>query len=136
MRWTVIVGAVLLAAAALLAAGCGGGNEVGATPETVVGEVPTAPTTPAADVPALQLEGNATAGKGLFASNGCGSCHTLANAWATGTVGPALDETKPDFELAATRITEGKGGMPSFGDQLEPQQIADLAQYVADSAGG
>jgi mono/diheme cytochrome c family protein len=35
-----------------------------------------------------------------------------------------------------TRITLGQGGMPSFSEQLEPQQIADVAQYVVDSTGG
>ena len=31
-------------------------------------------------------------GKALFASNGCGSCHTLADAGSTAQVGPNLDE--------------------------------------------
>jgi mono/diheme cytochrome c family protein len=26
--------------------------------------------------------------------------------------------------------------MPSFADQLEPQQIADVAEFVSSSAGG
>lgn len=135
MRRTLILLALLLTAVTLLATGCLDGTEVGATPETVVGEIPTT-TTPAADLPALDLTGDAAAGEELFASNGCGSCHTLAAAGAAGTVGPNLDETTPDFELAVTRLTEGKGGMPAFGDQLEAQQIADLAQYVVESTGG
>jgi len=32
------------------------------------------------------------AGKTVFASNGCGSCHTLQAASATGKVGPDLDK--------------------------------------------
>jgi mono/diheme cytochrome c family protein len=135
MRRTTSLLALLLVAVALLAAGCLDGTEVGATPETVVGEVPTA-TTPAEDLPALGLEGDATAGKELFASNGCGSCHTLADAGASGAVGPNLDEAKSGFELAVTRLTKGQGGMPAFGEQLEPQQLADLAQYIVESTGG
>ncbi len=135
MRRTLPLLALLLTAVALLATGCLDGSDVGATPETVVGDVPTA-TTPAADLPALELEGNATAGKELFAGNGCGSCHTLADAGSSGAVGPNLDDAKPGFELAVTRLTKGQGGMPAFGDQLEPQQIADLAQYVVESTGG
>ena len=53
-----------------------------------------------------------------------------------GTVGPNLDDAKPSYELAVTRVTEGQGGMPKFGDKLEPQQIADVAQYVVDSTSG
>lgn len=135
MRRTTSLLALLLVAVALLAAGCLDGKEVGATPETVVGEVPTA-TTSAEDLPALALEGDAAAGKKLFASNPCGSCHTLADVGSSGTVGPNLDTSQPSFELAVTRLTKGQGGMPAFGDQLEAQQIADLAQYVVESTGG
>jgi mono/diheme cytochrome c family protein len=135
MRRSLILLALLLAGVALLTAGCLDGTEVEATPETVVGEVPTT-SEPTADLPALKLEGDAAAGKEQFASDGCGSCHTLAAAGATGAVGPNLDEVKPDFELAVDRITLGKGGMPAFGDRLEAQQIADLAQYIVESTGG
>ena len=72
----------------------------------------------------------------MWSANGCGGCHTLAAANASGTVGPNLDDAKPSYELAVTRITEGQGAMPSFGDSLEPQQIADVAQYVVDSTSG
>lgn len=135
MRRSLILLGLLLTAVTLLAAGCLDGTEVGATPETVVGEVPTT-TTPTADLPALKLKGDAVAGKALFASNGCGSCHTLAAAGASGAVGPNLDQAKPSVELAVTRLTLGKGGMPAFGDKLEAQQIADLAQYLVESTGG
>ena len=72
----------------------------------------------------------------MFASAGCAACHTLAAANSTGTVGPNLDDAKPSYELAVQRVTLGQGGMPSFKDQLEPQQIADVAQFVASSTGG
>jgi cytochrome c oxidase subunit 2 len=37
------------------------------------------------------VAGDANAGKAVFASAGCSGCHTLAQAGATGTVGPNLD---------------------------------------------
>ena len=61
---------------------------------------------------------------------------TRSAAGTSGTVGPNLDDAQPSYELAVERITLGQGGMPSFQDQLEPQQIADVAQYVVSSTGG
>lgn len=135
MRTSLVTLAVLVAATALLAAGCGGGTVTGATPETVVGTVPTT-TTSTADLPALKLKGDATAGKAIFASQGCGGCHTLSAAGASGNVGPNLDQAKPSYELAVTRVTKGQGGMPAFGERLKAQQIADVAQFVVSSTGG
>ena len=94
--------------------------------------------------------GDATAGKALFASNGCGSCHTLAVAGATGTIGPDLgkvvagDATKDHMPIAAfieQSITDpaaftASGGpwataMPTtFGSSLSPSQIADLVALI------
>jgi mono/diheme cytochrome c family protein len=126
---------LLLALLALGLAGCGG-EEVEATPETVVGEIPTETTGGNDDLPALDLTGDAANGEAVFASAGCGACHTLSAAGATGTVGPNLDDAQPSYELAVERITKGQGGMPSFEGQLEPQEIADVAQFVSESAGG
>ncbi|HEU0336598.1 MAG TPA: c-type cytochrome [Gaiellaceae bacterium] len=136
MRRAVPILALLLAALALVAAGCGGEEEATPTPETVEGALPTETTGGSADLPALDLTGDASAGADVWSANGCGGCHTLAAANASGTVGPNLDDAKPSYELAVTRITEGQGAMPSFGDSLEPQQIADVAQYVVDSTSG
>ena len=136
MRRPLAALALLLAMVALVAAGCGG-EEVTATPETVVGTVPEETATgPSEDLPALDLKGDATAGKQVFESAGCVACHTLSEANATGTVGPNLDEAKPSYELVVQRVTLGQGGMPSFKDQLEPQQIADVAQFVSTATGG
>jgi mono/diheme cytochrome c family protein len=135
MRRPLTALSLLLAALALVAAGCGG-EEVGAPAETVVGTIPEQTTTSTEDLPALALKGDATAGKSIFASAGCTACHTLSAANATGNVGPNLDEAKPSYQLAVTRVTLGQGGMPSFKDQLEPQQIADVAQFVVSSTGG
>ena len=53
----------------------------------------------------------------MFASAGCGGCHTLAAAGATGNVGPSLDVSKPTEALVIDRVTNGKGAMPSFSDR-------------------
>jgi mono/diheme cytochrome c family protein len=79
--------------------------------------------------------GDATAGKQVFASAGCTACHTLADANATGTVGPNLDEAKPPASLVVDRVTHGKGAMPSFEGQLTETQIQDVAAYVSSVAG-
>jgi mono/diheme cytochrome c family protein len=138
MRRPAIVLALSVVALLLgvVAAGCSEG-EVGATPNTVEGTLPTETTGGnEADLPALKLTGDATAGKAVFESAGCTACHTLSAAGSTGTVGPNLDQAKPSFDLVVQRVTLGQGGMPSFKDQLQPQQIADVAEFVSSSAGG
>lgn len=77
------------------------------------------------------------AGKEVFASAeaGCGSCHTLADAGAEGSVGPNLDDRPPTAELVVDRVTNGKGVMPAFEGKLTEEQIADLAAYVSTVAG-
>ena len=77
-----------------------------------------------------------TDGKSIFASSGCGSCHVLADADASGTIGPNLDQSKPSVQLAIDRVTNGKGAMPSFKDQLNEAQIRAVAEYVSEAAGG
>ena len=73
--------------------------------------------------------------KQLFTQQ-CGSCHTLADAGTTGTIGPNLDQAMPGLDAAITQITNGGGGMPAFGDQLTVEQIRALAEYVVRAAGG
>jgi mono/diheme cytochrome c family protein len=102
--------------------------------ETTPAETTPAETTPAETTPAGGT-GDAAAGKEVFASAGCGSCHTLADAGATGAVGPNLDEAKPPSDLVVDRVTNGKGVMPPFGEQLTEQQIQDVAAYVSSVAG-
>ena len=82
--------------------------------------------------------GESTAlGKEIFlGSSGCASCHTLADAGATGTVGPNLDATQPSVELAVDRVTNGsQGGMPAFADSLSEDEIQEVAAYVSAAAG-
>ncbi len=79
--------------------------------------------------------GDAAAGKEVFASAGCASCHTLADAGASGSVGPDLDSAKPAYSLVVDRVTNGRGVMPSFKGQLDEKQIEDVAAYVSSVAG-
>ena len=75
------------------------------------------------------------AGKSVFASAGCGGCHTLKDAGANGAVGPNLDQAKPPLARVIDRVTNGKAGMPSFKGQLNAAQIQDVARYVSSVAG-
>ena len=81
--------------------------------------------------------GDPVAGKEVFLGpGGCGSCHTLADAGTSGTVGPNLDAASPSFDTAVDRVTNGAGVMPPFADTLTEQQIQDVAAYVSSVAGG
>jgi mono/diheme cytochrome c family protein len=93
--------------------------------------------TPAAAATSSPIPANAHAAAGakVFASAGCGSCHTLAAAKSSGQVGPNLDAAKPGYDTVVVMVTNGGGGMPSFGGQLSKQQIRDVAAFVATSAG-
>jgi cytochrome c2 len=87
VRRPAVIAAALLGAVVL--AGCNSQGVTSATPKTVIGTLPKAPTFPI--VPAFHLKGDPTKGKAVFASSGCGSCHTLAAAGTKGVVGPNLD---------------------------------------------
>lgn len=70
-------------------------------------------------------------GHELFESSACGGCHTLKDAGATGEVGPSLDgDPNLSEALIVSRVTNGQGAMPAFGDQLNEDEIADIAAYV------
>jgi mono/diheme cytochrome c family protein len=125
----------LLAVLALVGAACGGvpGGEITtATPDTVVGKVPSAPKP---TVPDEYAHGDAAAGKAIFTEK-CGTCHTLGDAGTSGTIGPNLDDAKPELALIIDRVVNGKGVMPSFKGQLTTKQIADVAAYVAQATSG
>ena len=127
----------LIAAAALGAlvlAGCNSEGVASPTPNTVVGTVATGPTFPI--VPAYHLKGDPAKGASVYSSSGCGSCHTLAAAHSTGTIGPNLDSLKPDYRAVTAQVTNGGGAMPAFKKTLSTQQIADVAAYVVKSTGG
>jgi mono/diheme cytochrome c family protein len=78
---------------------------------------------------------DASAGAAVFTQAGCGNCHTLAAAGASGEIGPNLDVIRPVYEQARQKVEQGGGGMPAFKDQLSAQEIRDVAAFVAARAG-
>jgi mono/diheme cytochrome c family protein len=107
----------------------------------------TTPTVPSK--PAPPPSGNAAAGKAVFASAGCGACHTYTPAGSTGTVGPSLDDLAASAQKANRGTTDQyvhesivspnayitPGYAPSimpqtFGTTLKPQQIDDLVAFL------
>ena len=97
------------------------------------GGKPAGPPPPAG---AADAAGKVEKGRELFADYGCGGCHSLADAGATGHVGPSFDGD-PNLTEAfiVNRVTNGQGAMPAFGDQLSQDEIAALASYVTQAAG-
>jgi mono/diheme cytochrome c family protein len=83
-------------------------------------------TTTAAAAP----QGDPVAGKAVFSNAGCGACHTLKAASATGTVGPNLDQLKPTYDKILHQVEVGGGPMPAFKGSLSTKQIQDVAAFV------
>jgi len=136
MRWI----APLIVLTALLVAGCGSRGTVSPTAATVIGTLPTTTAQAAA-------KGDATAGGKLFASSGCGGCHTFKAAGTNGTTGPDLDKLAANAKKAnhgslqdfAAQSIKDPGAyvepgysnvMPNFG--LSDKQIADLVAYLTN----
>lgn len=83
----------------------------------------------------------------VFATNNCGSCHTLAIAAASGTTGPNLDDELPGQTKAQIEqdivdpdavITKGyqSGVMPTnFGDQIDSKDLKALVDFLYENAG-
>ena len=124
MRSRVWILAVVLAALVIGAAGCGGDDDDESGGAATTAETTTETTT----------DGGAD-GAAVFASAGCGTCHTLAAAGSSGTSAPNLDEVQPDKETVEEQVRNGGGGMPAFEGQLSDAEIEAVATYVAESAG-
>lgn len=77
---------------------------------------------------------NASPGLKVFDKANCGSCHTLAAAHATGTVGKNLNGLRLDQATVEHWVRTGGGGMPVFTDQLTDAEIASVAEFVARSS--
>jgi cbb3-type cytochrome c oxidase subunit III len=75
-----------------------------------------------------------TSGKDIFVAN-CGSCHTLADAGTSGTIGPNLDQLKPALARVEKQVINGGAVMPAFKGTLTPGQIKAVAKYVSSVAG-
>ncbi len=121
---------LILGALGLVGAGCGGDDDSSGTPattaETTTGGGET--TTGGGET------GDAVNGKAVFASAGCGSCHTYSKAGSSGSIGPNLDDLAPSFDTVVRQVTNGGGAMPSFKDQLSEQEIRDVAAFVSGSS--
>jgi mono/diheme cytochrome c family protein len=74
-------------------------------------------------------------GKAVFASAGCGSCHTLKAAGATGNIGPNLDTLKPSEPVVERQVTNGGAQMPAFKGQLTAAEVKAVATFVSSAAG-
>src|SRR5581483_12345856 len=106
---------LLLIVAALPLAGCNDSrpNEktVTPTPTEIVGKAPRPP---------RAVKGDASAGKTVYAGNGCGACHTFTPAASSGTVGPDLDKL-PQYAQQANQ-----GSLEDF----TKTSITDPGAYV------
>jgi mono/diheme cytochrome c family protein len=92
--------------------------------------------------------GDPAAGEEVFGAAGCNTCHTLADAGATGQVGPDLDEVLQGQDAAFIHesivdpdamVAEGFSPdlMPeNYGQQLSEKELADLVAYLAQATGG
>ena len=104
--------------------------------ETRTSETTTTEDTTTETTETTEAQGDPVAGKEVFlGSAGCSGCHTLADAGASGSVGPNLDAAQPPYDKVVERATNGQGIMPSFKDTLTEQQISDVAAYVSSVAG-
>ena len=84
--------------------------------------------------------GDAAAGRTLFTSQGCGSCHALAAAGTDPSIGPNLDESLEgdDAEHIRQSIVEPgaqveRGFTPIMPDEygdLSPKQLDDLIAFI------
>ena len=157
------VGALLLVAALLIIAMLtavevfGESHHVEAVAESGATETQPAPaeSTPTETAPTKTSGGPAgdpAAGKQIFTATAqppCADCHTLAEANASGTVRPDLDQVlkgkdaafihesivDPDAEVASG-FTAGVMRADIHADQLDDQQLADLVAFLEQAAGG
>lgn len=90
--------------------------------------------------------GGAADGKSVFAGQGCGGCHQLADAGGSGTTGPNLDEVLKGMSADEIResivdpnaeIAEGFGPniMPAnYGDSIPADQLDALVTYLEEQS--
>jgi mono/diheme cytochrome c family protein len=137
MPWFVLVSVLFFVAmvSAVLVFGKESKGAEAAKPPSQPAQTTTAATTTTATTTAAPpaAQGDAVAGKKVFADAGCGGCHTLAAAGSTGTVGPNLDQLRPPLARIVTQVENGGGPMPAFKNQLSQKQIQDVAAYVFQS---
>ncbi len=79
------------------------------------------------------MTGDPVAGMRVFTEAGCGSCHTLAAAGSTGTIGPALDGRRASYARVLEQVTEGGGGMPAYAGVLGAAEIQDVVAFTLEA---
>ena len=110
MRASPIRGAALLGLVVLALAGCGDKGKESSSSST-----------------------SSLPGAEVFDSAGCGGCHTLQAAKSKGTVGPDLDQLRPDAQRVERQVKNGGVGMPSFSKKLTEVEISQVAEFVSES---
>ena len=101
--------------------------------------------TRAGPAPAVSEPGRAAAGSAVFARMGCGGCHRLAAARATGQIGPDLDARLPGHTAAtiraqildpgATASGDAFATMPAdFGERMSDAEVDALVAYLLQTA--
>jgi mono/diheme cytochrome c family protein len=112
-------------------------------PSETTPEAPPPPPATTGTTTTEQPPGSPEAGRAVFASAGCGACHTFSSAGTSGSVGPDLDEAlqgkDPEFIRQSivdpnAEITQGYGAgvMPqNFGQELSPKQLDDLVAFLS-----
>jgi mono/diheme cytochrome c family protein len=73
------------------------------------------------------------AGRNVFARR-CATCHGLGGG---GGRGPKLSDGRvvqryPDVADQVAVVTNGRGGMPKFGDVLDPDEIEAVVRYTRE----
>ncbi len=92
--------------------------------------------------PSSSTENAEELGKQVFADQGCAGCHSLADADATGQIGPNLDEAlvDQDEDFIRTSIVDpadevaagfSEGIMPTtYGQDIAPEDLDALVAYI------
>ena len=63
----------------------------------------------------------------------CGTCHSLKAAKSIGSIGPNLDQLKPQLDQIIYAVTNGIGVMPAWDGILTPEEIEAVAYFVFNS---
>lgn len=74
----------------------------------------------ATEQPRASVQGELESGRAVFASMGCGSCHTLAAAGSYGQIGPNLDNRHGGFTAMPT----------DFASRMTAQELDSLVRFL------
>jgi mono/diheme cytochrome c family protein len=143
-----VVVAVLLVAGMLTAVEVFGGEHEAREGEGTVTETQEATTGETGQTETGAPQGDPSAGRQVFTSAGCTSCHTLSAAGSTAQTGPNLDEVLQGKDAAFIResivnpdaeVAEGfsQDLMPeNYGEQLSDEDLANLVAFLAQATSG